>query len=120
MMNKENIINIVNIASSKKTLKLKFAENKIVRISLGEVKIDDPNNKDLIIEYGGDKLEVGQNLWARFRGDDDFKAILPAGTYELDNGKTIVLVKDGILDSISNTLTPAETFKKSLRNFSLK
>lgn len=78
-------------------------EPKEVKVALGEVKTKDGN---LSIMYDGEMPEVGMQVWVI--AEDGTKVPLPAGKYELEDGRILVCAEDGVISEIMDAMPAGE------------
>lgn len=78
-------------------------------IALGSAKTSD---KDVVIQYEGDTLEVGGRVW--IVAEDGTEVPLPVGEYELEDKKVLVVKEEGKVAEVKDPsgTAPAEDPKK--------
>ena len=86
-------------------IKTALGINKPVEIKFGSLKTED---EKLEIMFDGEMMAVGGRIWVM--AEDGQEVAVPAGEYVLENGNTLVVKEDGIVDSFMEATpeAPAE------------
>ena len=104
-------LNEVKMSEEKKPTKFEqfmqlFAEDKPepakAAVKLGEVKSADGS---VTMEFEGETLEAGVNI--AIKGEDG-NVPVPVGEYELDGGQLLVVVEEGVVDSVGEKVAEEE------------
>ena len=72
-------------------------------IQLGEVMLADGSVK---IEFEGDVLEAGKSCWVT--AEDGTRVPVPVGEHPLEDGTVLIVVTEGIVDSVKPVSEPVE------------
>jgi hypothetical protein len=70
------------------------------KIQLGSIKTEDGK---LNIMYDGEMMTVGGKVYVI--AEDESEVLVPAGEYVLENGMTLIVKQDGVIDSILEVAT---------------
>jgi len=76
-------------------------QSQTAEIKLGSIMSADEQIK---YEFDGEMLAVGSNIWVT--ADDGTKVPLPSGEYALENGQTVVVKEEGLIDSLADAPVP--------------
>jgi len=72
-------------------------------IKLGSVKTA---NGELTIEYDGETLVVGQNVW--ITAEDGTKVPVPVGEHPLEDGTLLIVTEEGIIAEVKEAVVEEE------------
>ena len=111
-----NLKSIINMAKQEESTLLQLLKDlpnqiatalgiKQAEVKFGSIMTDDGKLK---IEYDGEMMMVGGRVWVM--AEDGTEVAVPVGEHLLENGNTLVVKEEGIVDSFieSTTSTPSE------------